>query len=118
MRQKFRSLLRPRVGLLPQFAVVSVLPIVLLGLVLAHVLRAEIRERALAHARQSAALLEQALVQPRLRADEVRAGLGKARVQALDRALEPSLASREIARIKIWNRAGRAIYASDHRLLG
>jgi diguanylate cyclase (GGDEF)-like protein len=118
MLQRFHSLLRPRVALLPQFALVSLVPIIALGLVLAHALRADIRARALAHARQSAVLLEQTLVQPRLKEDEFSAGLSDARVRALDRALAPSLASREIARIKVWNRAGEAIYATDHRLIG
>jgi diguanylate cyclase (GGDEF)-like protein len=118
MRQRFRSLLRPRVGLLLQFALASLVPIVLIGVVLAHVLRAEIRQRALAHARQSAALLEQALVQPRLRPADLNGGLSKARVGTLDRALQASLAGREIARIKVWNREGQAVYATDHQLIG
>jgi diguanylate cyclase (GGDEF)-like protein len=111
-------ILRPRVGLLAKFAVVSLIPIVLLGIVLAHVLREAIRQRALVNARQSAALLEQSLVQPRLSTADVTAGLKAGRVSDLDRALRPSLAGKEIARIKIWNRSGRVIYSSDHEIIG
>jgi diguanylate cyclase (GGDEF)-like protein len=32
--------------------------------------------------------------------------------------LRASVAGREIARIKIWNRSGRAVYATDHTLIG
>src|SRR5205085_629750 len=32
--------------------------------------------------------------------------------------LEASLAGNEIARIKVWNRAGRAVYSSDHAIIG
>jgi diguanylate cyclase (GGDEF)-like protein len=110
--------LRPRVGLLGKFAVASLVPIVLLGLVLAQVLRDSIRERALVNARHSAALLDQSLVQPRLAAAELRAGLSPDRVRALDDALAASLADEEIARIKIWNRDGRVVYASEHELIG
>jgi diguanylate cyclase (GGDEF)-like protein len=113
-----RPPLRPRVGLLGKFAVASLVPIVLLGLVLAHVLRAEVRQRALLNARQAAALLDTSLVQPQLTEQDVRGGLTAARVRTLDRTLRASLASEEIARIKVWNREGRAVYASDHALIG
>ena len=114
----FRPALRPRVGLLGKFALASVVPIVLLGLVLAHVLRGEIRQRALADARQSAALLDQSLVQPQLSPTDLRTGLSEVRVRALDRTLQAGLAGKEIARIKVWNRAARVVYASDHAIIG
>src|SRR6266498_4346566 len=44
--QIFHPPLRPRVGLLGKFAIASLVPIVLLGFVLAQILRAEIRQRA------------------------------------------------------------------------
>ena len=113
-----RPPLRPRVGLLGKFAIASLVPILLLGLVLAHVLRGEIRQRALLNARQSAALLDQSLVQPQLSEAELRTGLSEARVRALDRTLQASLDGKQIARIKVWNRAGRAVYASDHAIIG
>ena len=113
-----RPKLRPRVGLLGTFAVASAIPIALLGLVLAHVLRDEIRHRALANARHSAALLDQALVQPELSAADLERGLSQSRIQALDRRLAASLAQHEIARIKVWNRDGRVVYASDDEIVG
>jgi diguanylate cyclase (GGDEF)-like protein len=114
----FRPTLRPRVGLLGKFAVASLIPIALLGIVLAHVLRDEIRQRALVNARQSAALLEQSLVQPRLSAGDMSRGLDRDGTRALDEALRPSLAGKEIARIKVWNRGGKVVYASDHEIIG
>jgi diguanylate cyclase (GGDEF)-like protein len=114
----FRLPLRPRLGLVGKFAVVSLVPIMLLGIVLAHVLRAEIRQRALVNARQSAALLDQSLVQPRLTASDLTNGLSATRVRTLDRALQASLAGKQIARIKVWNRDARAVYATDHAIIG
>jgi diguanylate cyclase (GGDEF)-like protein len=114
----FRPPLRPRVGLLGKFALASVVPIVLLGAVLSHVLRAEIRQRALVNARQSAALLDRSLVQPQLSSADLQGGINEARIRALDRTLHASLAGRQIARIKVWNREGRVVYSSDHAIIG
>jgi diguanylate cyclase (GGDEF)-like protein len=113
-----RPPLRPRVGLLGKFAFASLAAIVLLAFVLAHVLRAEVRQRALANARQDAALLDRVLVQPQLTRADLLRGMSDARVRALDRALQASLDGRQIARIKVWNRSGKAVYASDHSLIG
>src|SRR6266568_2021716 len=113
-----RPALRPRVGLVGKFALASLVLIVLLGVVLAHVLRAEIRQRALVNTKQSAALLEQALIEPQLTAADLNGRLGRDRVQTLDHLLRPSLESHEIARIKVWTRGGRAVYATNHRLIG
>jgi len=113
-----RPALRLQVGLLGKFALASLVPVLLLGFALAHVLRSEIRQRALSNARQSAVLLEEALVRPHLAAADLKHGLSKPRIETLDRALQASLAGHEIARIKVWNRKGRAVYATDHALIG
>ena len=97
----------PRVGLLGKFALVSLVPIVLLGIVLAHVLRDQVRQRSLVDARQSAAVLEQSLIAPQLTAADLRGHLAQPRIRALDHLLHASLADQAIARIKIWNRDGR-----------
>ncbi len=114
----FRPAARPRVGLLGKFALASLAPIVLLGLVLAHLLGDQVRARALADARQSAAVLEQSLVLPQLAPADLRGRLARSRVAELDRLLHASLAGRAIARIKIWNRDGAAVYATDHAIIG
>ena len=108
----------PRVGLLGKFALVSLVPIVLLGIVLAHVLRDQVRQRSLVDARQSAAVLEQSLIAPQLTTADLRGHLPQSRIQALDHLLHASLADQSIARIKIWNRDGRAVYATDHTIIG
>jgi hypothetical protein len=109
---------RLRVGLLGKFALASLLPVVLLGVVLAQTMGGEIRQRALADARQSAQLIDLSLVQPQLSAADLTAGLSERRIRTLDRALQASLAGKEIARIKIWNRQIRVVYASDHPIIG
>ncbi|HZT16207.1 MAG TPA: EAL domain-containing protein [Gaiellaceae bacterium] len=114
----FRPPPGPRVGLLGKFAIASLVPIVLLGLVLAHVLRADVKQRAVADASQSAIVLEQSLVLPRLTPADLRDGLGAAQVRTLDALLHASVVTKEIARVKIWNRQGRAVYATDHTIIG
>ena len=109
---------RPRIGLFGTFALASLIPIVLLGIVLEHVLRDEIRERAVGNARRSAALLERTLVQPRLARADLSGGLSKRRRRRLDRALAPSIESNEIARIKVWNRRGKVVYATEDVIIG
>ena len=114
----FSSAPRPRLGLLGKFAIASLIPIVLLGLVLSQVLRGEIRQRALVNARESALLLERSLIQPELRGATISKPLAPTNVAKLDTALRPSLQGREIARIKIWNPRGLAVYATDHAIIG
>jgi diguanylate cyclase (GGDEF)-like protein len=109
---------RLRVGLLGKFAFVSLLPVAVLGLALAHVLREDVRERALTNARQSALLLEESLIQPQLTTADLRHKVSATRVRALDQLLEPSLQSGTIARIKIWAPSGTAVYATDHGIIG
>ena len=111
-------ILRLRVGLLARFALASFVAVVLLGVVLAHTLAGEIRQRALANARQSAQLIDQSLVQPQLSAGDLAAGLSQRHIRSLDRELQASLAGKQIARIKVWNRQSRVVYASDHVIIG
>jgi diguanylate cyclase (GGDEF)-like protein len=109
---------RPRFGLLPRFALASFVAVALLGVVLAHTLAAGVRTRALADARRTAALIDGSVVRPQLTADGLRNGLPKERVRALDKALWPSVAAGEVARIKVWNRDDSVVYATDHSIIG
>jgi diguanylate cyclase (GGDEF)-like protein len=110
--------LRPEFGLVGKFALVSVLPIVALGFVLAYVLGADVRQRALADARRSAALLEQSLVLPQLAPSDLRGRLSTGKIQRLDQALRPAVESQSIARIKVWDPRGRVVYATDATIVG
>jgi len=89
----------------------------MLAVALAYILRGEITQRALANARQSAVLLERGIVEPQLSATVLRTGLSKSRVRAIDRSLAASLASKQIARIKVWAESGRVVYATDHAVI-
>ena len=109
---------RPHLGLLGKFAIASLIPIVLLAVVLAQFLQGAIRDRALVNARQSASLLERSLIEPELAQASLSKPLPASEVARLDRRLQPSLDGNPIASIKVWNRNGLVIYASDRAIIG
>jgi diguanylate cyclase (GGDEF)-like protein len=95
----------------------SLIPIVLLGLVLAHTLRNQVRERSLANARETAELISKSTIQPRVSPREVRDGLSKEKVRALDKEVRDSRIGTRVARIKLWNRSNRIVYSDDRSIV-
>ena len=94
---------RLRAGLLTRFALAGLVAVVLLGVVLARTLSGEIRQRSLVDARQSAQLIDQSLIQPKLSAALLKNGLTRAQIAVLDRELHAVIAGKRVARIKVWN---------------
>jgi diguanylate cyclase (GGDEF)-like protein len=109
---------RMRLSLTGQVALLSLIPMVALGFVLARVLQSQIVTRTLADAGESAQLVARLGIQPRLTPHELRHGLSAPDVRALDEQLRARSVRRDLARIKIWNSAGRIIYSDDHTLIG
>jgi diguanylate cyclase (GGDEF)-like protein len=112
------SLRRPRLSLTGQVALLSLIPILALGFVLASVLRTQVTTTALDDASRSAQLLARIAVQPRLTPADLRNGLNATGVRELDRQLRARSATQDLARIKIWNTQDRVIYSDDHGLIG
>ncbi|HEU0249868.1 MAG TPA: bifunctional diguanylate cyclase/phosphodiesterase [Solirubrobacteraceae bacterium] len=109
---------RVRVSLTGQVALFSLVPIVVLGVALAWVLRGQIVDRTLADASQSASLVARLGVQPRISEGELEHGLSANGVKALDEQLSARSATHDLARIKIWNNKGLIVYSDDHSLIG
>jgi diguanylate cyclase (GGDEF)-like protein len=107
-----------RLSLTGQVALLSLIPIVALGVVLARVLQTQIVTRTLADEAQSAQLLARLAVQPRLSPSDLRDGLSGRGVRMLDEQLRARSVTRDLARIKIWSSQGRIIYSDDHALIG
>ena len=107
----------PRLGLLGRFSVMSLIPIVLLGLALAQTLKGQVRSRSLANARETAELVSKSAIQPRVSPSEVERGLGKGQVRALDKAIRDSHIASRVARIKLWNRGHTVVYSDDSELV-
>jgi diguanylate cyclase (GGDEF)-like protein len=107
-----------RMTLTRQVALMSLVPIVALGFILARVLQAQIVSRALSDADQSAQLIARIGIQPRLTPRDLRYGLSAAGVRSLDNQLRARSVTRDLARIKIWNTKDQVVYSDDHRLIG
>jgi len=107
-----------RLSLLAQFGVMSVIPIVFLGLALEKNLESGIRERALGHATQQAELVSRLAIQPLLVPADLSQGLSPGRVQVLDQQLRALLMPDRVARVKIWNQELRIVYSDDHDQIG
>ena len=95
----------------------SLIPIVLLGLVLAHTVRNQVRARSLANARETAELISKSAIQGRVSPRDVTHGLSNQRVRALDKEIRDSRIGTRVARIKLWNRSDRVVYSDDRRIV-
>jgi diguanylate cyclase (GGDEF)-like protein len=109
---------RTRLSLTGQVALLSLIPVVALGFVLAWVLRGQIVARTLADSTQSASLVARLGVQPRLTPSELKHGLSATGIRELDEQLSARSVTRDLARIKIWNNKGLIVYSDDHALIG
>jgi diguanylate cyclase (GGDEF)-like protein len=109
---------RPRLSLTGKVALLSLVPIVALGVALALVLRAQMVSRTLADADQSASLVARLGIQPRITPEALAHGLGAAGIRTLDRQLQARSIRRDLARIKLWNNKGTIVYSDDHALIG
>jgi diguanylate cyclase (GGDEF)-like protein len=111
--------IRPfRPSLLVRFGVLSALPIVGLGAVLAHDLRHSIRAQAVRDARTLAKLTAGLRIQPQLDRADLRKGLGPARAERLRRTLRTELSRGDVVRTKVWSRRGRVVFSDDRSLVG
>jgi len=107
-----------RLSLTRQVALLSLLPIVALGFILARVLEAQIVARTLADETEAARIVAHIGIQPHLSPQSLRAGLTPAGVRALDQQLSARSVTQDLARIKIWNAHYKVIYSDDHSLIG
>jgi diguanylate cyclase (GGDEF)-like protein len=107
-----------RLSLTRQVALLSLLPIVALGFILAHVLQTQIVTRSLDDATVSAGIIAHIGIQPRLSPRDLRTGLTPAGVRALDQQLSARSVTHDLARVKIWNARHTVVYSDDHSLIG
>ena len=107
-----------RLSLTRQVALLSLVPIVALGFVLARVLQAQIVARTLADATESARIIAHIGIQPHLSPQVLRTGLTPAGIHALDQQLSARSVTQDLARIKIWTAHYKVIYSDDHSLIG
>jgi diguanylate cyclase (GGDEF)-like protein len=107
-----------RLSLTRQVALLSLIPVLALGFVLARVLQTQMVARTLADESQTARLIARIGIQPRISPRELRDGLSAASVRALDQQLRTRSVTQDLARIKIWNAQDMVVYSDDHSLIG
>ncbi len=111
-----RSIPRPhfRFGLLGTFALISAVPVLLLGLVLANVLGNQIRDRSINAAVQGIEFGTRVGIGPTVSAGQLING--KTTPDARE-ALKRAVKGPTFARVNIWTRDKKLLYSSDEKLL-
>jgi diguanylate cyclase (GGDEF)-like protein len=107
-----------RLTLTQRVALLSLVPIAVLGFALTSVIERQVEDHSIASATQSARLIAEIGIQPRLTAGELRHGLTPTEVGELDEQLRSRSTTEDLARIKIWNIGHTVVYSDDHRLIG
>jgi hypothetical protein len=103
---------------LVRFGVIALVPVVVLGVVLARALNSDVQQRYLDSSRSSAASLTEVAIQPLFTADEMTRGLSPDEINTIDAKLQGNAVNNEIRRLKVWNRAGDVVYSDNHALIG
>ena len=101
-----------------RFGVIALVPVLVLGVVLARALNSGVQQRYLDTSRSSAAILTQVGIQPLFTEDEITFGLTSDAVTQIDAKLQGAAVSTEVDRLKVWNRQGTIVYSDNHGLIG
>ena len=114
-----RRLRMPRPSLLVRFGLISLFPILGLGLVLVHDIRSNARDDALHDARGLAVSVADLRIGPSLTAADLSGRpLTAQRARRLESILDGALSSTEVVRAKLWDRTGTVVFSDDHALAG
>jgi signal transduction histidine kinase len=109
---------KARRGLLGEFAVLSLIPLIILGLVSGRTLAGQIRARALQNATLSAQVVARLGILPLFSPANLKGGLSAERLRAIDQSLRSSLIGKEVAAVRVWSTQERIVYADDNALIG
>jgi signal transduction histidine kinase len=97
--------------------VIALLPVLVLGVVLARALNSDVQQRFLDTSRASATILAQVGIQPLFTEYDITSGLTPGGVSQIDAKLQGAAVSTEVERIKVWNRQGTIVYSDNHSLI-
>ncbi len=89
-----------------------------LGAILGHELNVDVQQRYHDTQLSSATLITQVGIQPLLTADQVSNGFTPAEIVALDEKLQGAALSKEVRRLKVWNRSGTVVYSDRPAIIG
>jgi hypothetical protein len=103
---------------LVRFGVIALVPVLVLGVVLARVLNSGVQQRYLDTSRSSAAILTQVGIQSLFTESQLTGGLAPGDVSQIDARLQGAALSTEVDRLKVSNRRGTIVYFDNHSLIG
>jgi diguanylate cyclase (GGDEF)-like protein len=108
----------PRLSLLAKFSLLTLLCVAGLGLALFLMLRADIRDRTLADAREEAGHLAVGVAVDLLTEEELNEGLDLRTLVAMDQAVQGHRLAGEIVTAKVFDRRGRVAYSAERGDIG
>ena len=110
--------LRARTSLLAEFAAVSFVALILLGIVLAQTFLRTMGAEEQTRATEVATLTTRADIRPRVSVDDLDTALGNGETAALDARLRAVSQRADITGVTIWGRDNRVLYSTEKALAG
>jgi diguanylate cyclase (GGDEF)-like protein len=95
------------------YAAISLVPVVVLGLVLAASFRGEATQRGVAEGRSEATLVAETAVEPLLAGHALSGGLNRSERTGLSRLAIKAVNRREVLRLRIRDLSGRVVFSGD-----
>ena len=99
--------------LFAKYAVICLVPVLILGVVLAASLAGEARQRGLSEGRREALLVAQTAVQPLLEPRPITANLTAGETAELRRLVTDAVRNRKILRLRVRDLAGQVVFSDD-----
>jgi diguanylate cyclase (GGDEF)-like protein len=101
-----------------EFGVVSLVPIIVLGLIVAQSMRSSIRDRAIDRAEQESVVVSKLAIEPQLAPPDMDRELPHEKRARITTALTEGSLGRRVVQVSVRNRAGRVIYSTDDGTVG
>src|SRR5437588_12954936 len=95
------------------YAVVSLVPVLVLGFVLSNAIRHQADQRGLAEGRSEAILVAQTAVEPQLTVQPLAHGLAASERGGLQRLVKRAVGERHVLRLRVRDLAGRVVFSDD-----
>jgi diguanylate cyclase (GGDEF)-like protein len=95
------------------YAVISLVPVLVLGIVLAASFRSEANRRGISEGRAEAVLVARTAVQPLLSGRSLSSGISASELASLRRLTTQAVHQREVLRLRVRDLAGRVVFSDD-----
>jgi diguanylate cyclase (GGDEF)-like protein len=96
------------------YAVVSLVPVLVLGVLLAQAIRSEAARRGLAEGRSEAVLVAQTAIEPQLSGAQLSLGLSPDQTRRLRQVADRVVKERHVLRLRLRDLTGRVVFSGDN----